>query len=168
MAKRGGVRILALTWMSPHLGVKIYTTDISGAAGYATNDYAPTFNGTSSACPNAAGVMALILSLNPSLSQGQARQIIESSCDKVGGYTYNSSVAGQPNGTWSTDLGYGRVNAFSALQLANPLSVRESARFGNYGCFANKFLHHSNSDFCIANRNSFRKWTGVSMANFSG
>ncbi len=101
-------------------GVKIYTTDISGASGYGTGDYTATFNGTSSACPNAAGVMALILSINPSLTNTSARQIIESTCDKVGGYTYNSGVSGQPNGTWSNDLGYGRVNAFSALQAANP------------------------------------------------
>jgi subtilisin family serine protease len=101
-------------------GVKIYTTDISGASGYSTGNYTATFNGTSSATPNAAGVMALILSSNPTLTAAQARQIIESTCDKVGGYTYNSGVTNQPNGTWSTDLGYGRVNAFTALQLANP------------------------------------------------
>jgi subtilisin family serine protease len=101
-------------------GVKIYTCDISGSSGYSTGDYTATFNGTSSATPNAAGVMALILSVNPSLSMTQARQIIELSCDKVGGYTYTAGVTNQPNGTWSNDLGYGRVNAFSALQLANP------------------------------------------------
>ncbi len=101
-------------------GVKIYTTDISGASGYGTGNYTATFNGTSSACPNAAGVMALILSVNPGLTNIQARQIIESTCDKVGGLTYNANVANQPNGTWSTDLGHGRVNAFAALQLANP------------------------------------------------
>lgn len=106
-------------------GVKIYSTDISGSAGYNTSagtagDYFATFNGTSSATPNTSGVMALILSVNPGLTMTQARQILESSCDKVGGYTYNSGVSGQPNGTWSNDLGYGRVNAFTALQAANP------------------------------------------------
>ena len=101
-------------------GVKIYTTDISGNSGYGTGNYTATFNGTSSACPNAAGVMALILSVNPGLTNTQARQIIESTCDKVGGLTYNANVANQPNGTWSTELGHGRVNAFSAVQLANP------------------------------------------------
>lgn len=101
-------------------GVKIYTCDISGAAGYSTGDYTATFNGTSSATPNSSGVMALILSTNPALTQAQARLIIESTCDKVGGYTYNSGVANQPNGTWSNDLGYGKVNAYAACQLASP------------------------------------------------
>jgi subtilisin family serine protease len=102
-------------------GVKIYTCDISGTSGYSTGNYTATFNGTSSACPNAAGVMALILSVNPNLTMASARQIIETTCDKVGGYTYSTNVSGQPNGTWSNDLGYGRVNAFAALQLANPI-----------------------------------------------
>lgn len=44
-------------------GVKIFTTDISGISGYTASDYNSDFNGTSSACPNAAGVVALILSV---------------------------------------------------------------------------------------------------------
>ncbi|MBN8566005.1 MAG: S8 family serine peptidase, partial [Flavobacteriales bacterium] len=100
-------------------GVKIYTTDISGSAGYSSGNYAPTFNGTSSACPNVAGVMALILSANSNLNMLEARQILESTCSKVGGYTYNADVNGQPNGTWSNELGYGRVNALAALQLTS-------------------------------------------------
>jgi subtilisin family serine protease len=111
-------------------GVKIYTCDISGSSGYSSGNYTATFNGTSSACPNTAGVMALILSVNPSLTMASARQIIETTCDKVGGYTYNSNVSGQPNGTWSNDLGYGRVNAFAALQLANPVACTSPPAIG--------------------------------------
>ncbi len=103
-------------------GVKMYTTDLPGAAGYSTDDYAPTFNGTSSACPAAAAVMALILSANPNLTASGARALLESTCAKVGGYTYNASVTGQPNGTWCTDLGYGRVDAFAALSALSPCS----------------------------------------------
>lgn len=100
-------------------GVKIYATDISGSAGYSSGDYTPSFNGTSSACPNAAGVMALILSVDSNLSEQQARFALESTCDKTGGYSYNN-VGSQPNGTWSNDLGYGRVNALNAvLSVAN-------------------------------------------------
>jgi subtilisin family serine protease len=101
-------------------GVKIYTTDISGSSGYSTGNYTPTFNGTSSATPNAAGVMALILSANPNLTAAQARAAIESTCRKVGGYAYNSNVSGQPNGTWSNDLGYGLVNAYDAMLAVTP------------------------------------------------
>ncbi len=107
-------------------GVKIYTTDISGAAGYSTNDYVSNFNGTSSACPNAAGVMALILSANPALTYAQARQILETSCEKVGNYSYFSNTSAQPNGSWSSDLGYGRVNAHTAVQMALGLNCTGS------------------------------------------
>lgn len=95
-------------------GVKIWTTDISGSAGYSSTDYTTDFNGTSSACPNAAGVMALVLSADPSLTETQARFALESTCDKAGTYSYGSNGS-QPNGTWSTELGYGRVNALNAV-----------------------------------------------------
>ena len=116
-------------------GVHIYTTDISGSAGYTSGDYNEFFNGTSAACPMAAGTMALILSVNPNLTASQARNILESTCEKVGGYTYNSGVSGQPNGTWSTQMGYGRINAFLALQAVtcNPPSA-PILTFGGSSC----------------------------------
>ena len=92
-------------------GVKITTTDIRGAEGFSNNDYTFTFNGTSAACPNAAAVGALLLSLQPHLRAEDIRNIITQSCDKVG-YSYDSSYA---NGTWCRELGYGRVNAHKAL-----------------------------------------------------
>lgn len=96
-------------------GVKIPSTDISGTHGYSTTDYFLTFNGTSSATPHVAAVLALILSLDPSLNYSDARYDLESTCEKVGGYTYNTT-AGHPNGTWTNELGYGRVNACLALE----------------------------------------------------
>jgi subtilisin family serine protease len=101
-------------------GVKITTTDISGAAGYVAGDYTGTFNGTSSATPNAAGVMALILSANAGLTATQARFALESTCRKVGSYTYSAGVSDQPNGTWSNDLGYGLVDAYTAILSVTP------------------------------------------------
>jgi len=101
-------------------GVKIPTTDIAGGNGYNGGDYTNTFNGTSSACPNAAGVMALILSADPNLNADQARFYLESTADKTGGYTYSTN-ANYPNGTWNEQLGYGRVNARAALEaILNP------------------------------------------------
>lgn len=104
-------------------GVKIYTTDISGSAGYDYGDYKSDFNGTSSACPNAAGVVALILSVNPNLTGVEARQYLETSTDKVTGYSYSSNVTGQANGTWNNEVGYGRINAMNAVLKALNLSI---------------------------------------------
>ncbi len=101
-------------------GVKIYATDISGSAGYSSGDYISNFNGTSSACPNAAGVMALILSVNGSLTETAARAALETTCDKAGNYTYNNNVPGQPNGSWASEMGYGRINADAALNSLAP------------------------------------------------
>gem|GEM_PF-3093238 len=107
-------------------GVYIMTTDLTGTAGYNTSntnfpynsDYDAYYGGTSAACPNAAAVMGLILSVNSNLTQAQARAVLESTCDKVGGYSYSSN-AGNPNGSWTSQLGHGRVNAFAALQAAS-------------------------------------------------
>lgn len=101
-------------------GVKIYTTDISGSAGYESGNYTATFNGTSSACPHAAGVMALILSVNRCLNQDEGRRVLETSCDKVGAYCY---TPGKPHGLWNNQMGYGRINAFKAVQYAISLQT---------------------------------------------
>lgn len=106
-------------------GVKIFATDISGSAGYSSGDYVTNFNGTSSACPNAAGVMALVLSANGSLTESQARAAIETTTDKVGGYSY-SNVGGQSNGTWSNDLGYGRINAEAAVNSVSSSTANDA------------------------------------------
>lgn len=72
------------------------------------------FQGTSAACPNAAGVVALILSINPELTQSQARQILETTCRRGGPYTYSQTV-GHPNGDWNNQMGYGICNAQQAV-----------------------------------------------------
>jgi hypothetical protein len=92
-------------------------TTIAGS-GYATaagdND-----NRTSWSAPAVAGIAALVLSVNPNLTQSQVRRIIAETADKVGGYTY-----GVGNGSTYSDLshnnemGYGRVNALKALEKA--------------------------------------------------
>jgi len=114
-------------------GVLVPTTDRQGTNGYnpnqpihsgpwlsndfADNNYTVWFNGTSSATPMVAGVAALILSVNPCLTHGQVEAILEQSAQKVGSYMY-SNTAGRPNGTWNNEMGYGLVDAFAAVQLA--------------------------------------------------
>ena len=100
-------------------GVKIFTTDISGSNGYNTGDYKSDFNGTSSACPNAAGVAALVLSVNPNFTQAQVREILETTTDKIGNTPYNLTFQNYgATQTWNNEVGYGRLNAYSAVQKA--------------------------------------------------
>jgi len=108
----------------PSLTPGIWTTDRSGGLGYnsgkpdlgdAAGNYTNRFGGTSSACPGAAGVAALILSRNPNLRWDEVRDIIKRSCERIDQVGGNYDVAGH-----SLLYGYGRVNARKAVELALP------------------------------------------------
>lgn len=101
-------------------GVKVTTTDASGSNGYNSTNYTYSFNGTSAACPNAAAVMALILSVDSNLTAERARAIIDTTAEKVGGYSYTTNTT---YGNWSDELGYGRVNAFLAVSMAQQIAL---------------------------------------------
>jgi len=82
-------------------------------------DYFKTFGGTSSACPAAAGVAALILSANPDLTVQQVNSIIETTATKQRTDLYDYEITDdRPNGTWNNEMGYGLVDANAALLLA--------------------------------------------------
>ncbi len=126
-------------------GVKIRTTDIQGLHGYnktngTAGDYTLTFNGTSSACPHVAAVAALILSVNPDLTQKQVADIIESTAQKVGGYNYQTTQ-GRLNGTWNNEMGYGLLDAHAAVQAA----------FGSPLITGSPTLCHSGGTYSISN-----------------
>ncbi|PSR53061.1 hypothetical protein AHMF7605_05735 [Adhaeribacter arboris] len=102
-------------------GVSTITTDRSGLSGYVNDDYT-LFDGTSAACPIAAGVVGLMASLRPEYSALNYTIALQKSAEKVGGYEY-LTLAGHPYGTWNNEMGYGRVNAYRALQFIQGLPL---------------------------------------------
>ena len=88
-------------------GVHIYASDIMGGAGYGAGNYIPNFNGTSSATPHVAGLMGLILSVDPELRSWEVEDIIKQTADDLG-----------PSGR-DDEFGFGRINARRALEAAS-------------------------------------------------
>ena len=96
-----------------------YTTDIQGADGYndgseidpadaATADYTCCFGGTSSSTPKVAGVVALMLSADPTLSPAEVKTILRNTAEDI-------DVPGVDDKT-----GAGRVNADAAVAQSIP------------------------------------------------
>lgn len=110
--------------VQPRLTPGIWTTDNSGPAGYnpgrasqgdAAGHYTHSFGGTSSACPGAAGVAALVLARQPDLRWDQVRDIFKRACDRIDPAGGNYDAAGH-----SPLYGHGRLNAKKAVDLALP------------------------------------------------
>lgn len=98
-------------------GVQIYTTDNRGRGGYNTSgDYYHRFNGTSSATPNAAGVAALVLSVDPALRQWEVRDILRLTARDLGGRGKDD------------EHGFGRIDALRAAQAVARLWWQASMR----------------------------------------
>ncbi|WP_108804426.1 S8 family peptidase [Aquimarina sp. Aq107] len=83
------------------------------------NVYADS-DGTSFAAPAVSGVAALMLSVDPTLSNQEIEDILKCTADKVGGYDYiwNPAELGH-----SQELGYGRLNAHQAVLAANTSDI---------------------------------------------
>lgn len=105
----------------------IWTVDRTGRAGYNPDPdsgeiggdpqlkYTNGFGGTSSACPGAAGVAALVLSRNPALRRLEVKEILRQSCERIDpqGGAYDSRGH-------SHKYGFGRLDATSAVKRALP------------------------------------------------
>ena len=86
-------------------GVSVLSTLTSGGYG--------SMSGTSMATPHVAGLAALLLSLNPQLTNTQVRELIETNVDDLG-------AAG-----WDPYFGSGRINARKSLSAAVPPPLSE-------------------------------------------
>ncbi len=94
-------------------GVDIESTQISNTYG--------SDSGTSFAAPQVSAIAALILAINPNLSPIDIRNILTSTADKVGGYTYTNGRC--------DELGFGRLNAFEALKAALSFAIQGPPQF---------------------------------------
>ena len=89
-------------------------------------NYASTFNGTSSAAPNASGVIALMLEKNPNLTWRDVKHILASTATQVDssssktnqGITQYSWVTNAANFKYNPVYGFGKVNADAAVTSA--------------------------------------------------
>ena len=68
----------------------IRTLDLMGSAGLYPGNYLSTFGGTSASCPQVSGVAALLLSINPKLTEAEVRNILGHSARKIGSYSYST------------------------------------------------------------------------------
>jgi PKD repeat protein len=86
-------------------GQTIYTTDRMGGNGYSAGDHTYV-DGTSFSSPYAAGVAALLLSVEPGLTASQAEDHLRTTAVDLG-----------PAG-FDIEYGYGHVNAYNAVEHA--------------------------------------------------
>ncbi len=101
----------------------LVTTDIQGTDGMnnyldlirSWNDYESPYQAytknmgkTSGACPQVAGLAALLLSQNPNLTAGEVQSIIQASADDI------------DDPDWDQETGWGRINVYNALATATP------------------------------------------------
>ncbi|EDN71164.1 peptidase S8 and S53, subtilisin, kexin, sedolisin [Beggiatoa sp. PS] len=118
-------------------GQGITTTDRVGNAGYnpdpnnpggdlTDKDYSKSFGGTSSAAPLTSGVIAVLLSNNPTLTAEEVRNCLRAGADKIGEYDYPNPILdtdGNPianTGERNDFYGYGRVNLERTLKACMP------------------------------------------------
>lgn len=99
--------------VAPGENILTTSTDING------NHSIVSVSGTSVAAAHVAGLVALMLSVNPNLTLTQIDWILKTSAYKSPNYTF-STYSNHPTGTWNNELGYGEVTAQQAVTMARP------------------------------------------------
>lgn len=155
----------------------VVTTDITGYYGFNHyGNYCFDFGGTSAACPQVAGVAALMLSINPTLTASRVKTILQITANNIG-----TTV---PNNTY----GYGLVDAGAAVNKAktelpafttsktyngeNEMTVTVSAANNNFSYYfttewtvlaGNMTISATGSNYCTLTKSTSGLPTGVVM-----
>ena len=95
-----------------------YTTDISGPDGESSGDYTDLFGGTSSACPVAAGVAALVMSARKDMTAREVSELLIHTAKKAP-YAEPDAQGHDPT------YGYGIVDPLAALRSALDITEPE-------------------------------------------
>ncbi|MEH2052392.1 S8 family peptidase [Nostoc sp.] len=109
-------------------GVKVYSS-------VPNNQYA-TYSGTSMATPHVAGIVALMLSANPNLTDAQVRQIV-------------TETAGNSTQTTNSSLNISNVSSLASQVIAettgnNPQTTSSSFNFSNVSSLARQVMSDNN------------------------
>ncbi len=119
------------------------TTDYAGGGGYSREDFTTDFGGTSGASPVVTGVVGLMLSVNPDLTNQQVRLLMQNSADKIEADTHNRERRIGVNllerfryddHGFSVGFGYGRVNAAKSVARAGGADRGEVASVCDESC----------------------------------
>ena len=86
--------------------------DIPILADMGTEDYA---SGTSFSAPHVSAIAGLMLSVNPQLTNSQVSEILARTAVKLPDYDFSSR---KECGTWNVEVGYGLVDCYSAVCMA--------------------------------------------------
>lgn len=123
-SQRGPSMDLAAPSGDVNLQGDVVTLDRMGNAGYEAGNYTNRFGGTSAACPQVSGVIALMLSANPNLTENQVRTILQNTASDMGTTGFDNS------------FGFGRVNAALAVcqAIVPPSLIITSSNNDNSVC----------------------------------
>jgi subtilisin family serine protease len=126
--------IVTTDLMGTDIGYDVITTNSRGienlsnhlsADGNENGDYTYSMNGTSAACPMAAGVVALMLEANPNLTLRDIRYILAHTATQYNTFIPIDSTA-RRNGArllFSHDVGFGGINTDSAIEMAKNFTL---------------------------------------------
>jgi subtilisin-like proprotein convertase family protein len=121
----------------------ILTTDLVGAPGYGDGDDTDAASGTSVATPQVSGTVALMLQANPDLGWRDVQNIIAASATHTGSAIGTLAFGPNEESHWllngaadwngggmhfSNDYGYGALNAYNAVRMAEVWSLFEPAQ----------------------------------------